>query len=58
MINISLLFIKYFKNLLKVVEPYKTSENNPNMYNARYSIAYFCNVNFDITLDCLPNTWD
>ena len=44
----------------RVVEPpLKTSGGEKEaMYPPRYSIAYFCNPDFDRTIDALPGTWD
>jgi len=43
----------YLKSTLhRVVKPYiEVGESYPT----RYSIAYFCNPNFTVTLECLPN---
>ncbi|KAI9846964.1 MAG: hypothetical protein M1837_003320 [Sclerophora amabilis] len=35
-----------------------TDEVGPEFYPARYSIAYFCNPNFDKFIDALPSTWE
>ena len=33
-------------------------ENGEEMYPARYSIAYFCNPDFDKWIEALPGTWE
>lgn len=38
----------------RVVEPRTTADVHP----ARYSIAYFCNPNFDRLIDAIPGTFD
>lgn len=38
----------------QVVEPPTPAEVHP----ARYSIAYFCNPNFDGLIDAIPGTYD
>ena len=38
----------------RVVEPPTSAEIHP----ARYSIAYFCNPNFDRFIDAIPGTFD
>ncbi|KAH0547525.1 hypothetical protein FGG08_000250 [Glutinoglossum americanum] len=40
----------------RVVEPVASPESG--VYPARYSIAYFCNPNFDKFIDALPGTFD
>ena len=41
----------------RVVEPPLPPDSNSNgTYPARYSIAYFCNPNFDKTIDVIPHT--
>jgi isopenicillin N synthase-like dioxygenase len=40
----------------RVVEPSKPAESN--VHPPRYSIAYFCNPNFDRTIDAIPGTYD
>lgn len=43
----------------RVVEPpLKASQEEPESYPPRYSVAYFCNPDFDKTIDALPGTWD
>ena len=49
---------RFRSTLHQVVAPYKISDEDPSMYPSRYSTAYFCNVNFDLSVDCLPNTFD
>lgn len=38
----------------RVVEPPSTADVHP----ARYSIAYFCNPNFDRFIEAIPGTFD
>ena len=40
--------------LHRVVKPYQADSD---CYPARYSIAYFCNPNFDCQIDCLPTCY-
>jgi isopenicillin N synthase-like dioxygenase len=40
----------------RVVEPTAPSESG--VYPARYSVAYFCNPNFDKFIDALPGTFE
>ena len=48
-----------FKSTLhQVVAPYNVCKEDSSMFPSRYSTAYFCNVNFDLSVDCLPNTYD
>lgn len=43
----------------RVVEPPPTpGSENSDVYPARYSIAYFCNPNFDKWIDAIPGTWE
>ncbi|KAL8718684.1 MAG: hypothetical protein Q9225_004203 [Loekoesia sp. 1 TL-2023] len=43
----------------RVVEPpLKASLKEQEFYPPRYSVAYFCNPDFDKTIDALPGTWD
>lgn len=44
----------------QVVNPFKTvtGKDGHEYYPQRQSFAYFCNVNFDQKLPCLPNTYD
>jgi isopenicillin N synthase-like dioxygenase len=47
----------------RVVQPPATAEGDDEqgeeeMYPARYSIAYFCNPNFDMLIDALPGTFE
>ena len=39
----------------RVVEPPKPAESN--IHPPRYSIAYFCNPNFDRLIDAIPGTY-
>lgn len=44
-----------------MVSPYKTfikKEDGLEYYPKRQSFAYFCEVNHDQDLECLPNTYD
>ena len=36
----------------------RLEENGDEMYPARYSVAYFCNPNFDRFIEALPGTWE
>jgi isopenicillin N synthase-like dioxygenase len=47
---------KIKSTLHRVVEPPSTSE--VEKYPARYSIAYFCNPNFDKFIDAIPGTFE
>lgn len=42
----------------RVVEPPLKATSEGQGYPPRYSIAYFCNPDFDKTIDALPGTWD
>ena len=44
----------------RVVEPPKKpgEDDGSDMYPARYSIAYFCNPNFDKIIEAIPGTYD
>ncbi len=42
----------------RVVQPPAKPDDDSDMYPARYSIAYFCNPNFDQYIEALPNTWE
>lgn len=43
----------------RVVEPpLKTAKEGDGRYPPRYSVAYFCNPDFDRTIDALPVTWE
>lgn len=44
--------------LHRVVQPTQTRKSNPIMYPERYSIAYFCNPDFDKIIEALPGTWE
>lgn len=40
----------------RVIQP--PAESNEEKYPARYSMAYFCNPNFDRFIDAIPGTYD
>jgi isopenicillin N synthase-like dioxygenase len=42
----------------RVVQPPAKPGDESEVYPARYSIAYFCNPNFDRYIEALPNTWE
>lgn len=47
----------------RVVQPLDKDEENGEepkdaIYGARYSVAYFCNPNFDRWIEALPGTWE
>lgn len=42
----------------RVVQPAAEGGDESDMYPARYSIAYFCNPNFESTIEALPGTWE
>jgi isopenicillin N synthase-like dioxygenase len=42
----------------RVVQPPATPGDESEAYPARYSVAYFCNPNFDRYIEALPNTWE
>lgn len=43
----------------RVVEPPpKPGDEEKGMYDARYSVAYFCNPNFGNWIEALPGTWE
>lgn len=43
----------------RVVEPPpKESQEVGDIYPARYSVAYFCNPNFDRFIDAIPGTYE
>jgi isopenicillin N synthase-like dioxygenase len=42
----------------RVVQPPAEEGDESEMYPARYSIAYFCNPNFDSSIEALPGTWE
>jgi len=42
----------------RVVQPPAKPEDESDTYPARYSIAYFCNPNFDRYIEALPTTWE
>jgi len=42
----------------RVVQPPPKEVDESDTYPARYSIAYFCNPNFDRYIEALPNTWE
>ena len=42
----------------RVVQPPAKPGDESDTYPARYSIAYFCNPNFDRYIEALPSTWE
>ena len=42
----------------RVVQPPPRPGDKSDEYPARYSIAYFCNPNFDRYIEALPSTWE
>ena len=43
----------------RVVEPpLRTGQEREQGYPPRYSIAYFCNPDFDKWIEALPGTWE
>ena len=43
----------------RVVEPpLKPEQENGDVHPARYSIAYFCNPNYDRLIDAIPGTYE
>ena len=42
----------------RVVQPLAKADEESDTYPARYSIAYFCNPNFDRYIEALPSTWE
>ncbi|KAL9024016.1 MAG: hypothetical protein Q9196_006823 [Gyalolechia fulgens] len=42
----------------RVVEPPLKLSSDGQPYPPRYSVAYFCNPDFDKTIEALPGTWD
>jgi isopenicillin N synthase-like dioxygenase len=42
----------------RVIQPPAQPGDESETYAARYSIAYFCNPNFDRYIEALPNTWE
>lgn len=42
----------------RVVQPLAQEEDESEMYPARYSVAYFCNPNFESSIEALPGTWE
>jgi len=42
----------------RVVQPPPRDDDDSDMVPARYSIAYFCNPNFDQYIEALPSTWE
>lgn len=42
----------------RVVQPPVQGDDESEMYPARYSIAYFCNPNFESAIEALPGTWE
>ena len=41
----------------QVVEPPQGPDDSSETYPPRYSVAYFCNPNFDKYIECLPGTY-
>lgn len=41
-----------------VQPPPKLEEEGKDTYDSRYSVAYFCNPNFDKWIEALPGTWE
>ena len=42
----------------RVVEPPLKGKEKEEGYPARYSVAYFCNPDFDKSIEALPGTWE
>lgn len=42
----------------RVVEPPVKAREDEDEYPPRYSMAYFCNPDFDRTIEALPGTWE
>ncbi len=42
----------------RVVQPPAREGDESEKYPARYSIAYFCNPNFELSIEALPGTWE
>jgi isopenicillin N synthase-like dioxygenase len=42
----------------RVIQPPAKDGDNSDTYPARYSMAYFCNPNFDAYIEALPSTWE
>ena len=42
----------------RVVEPPVTPQDVESGHPARYSIAYFCNPDFDGYIEAIPGTWE
>lgn len=42
----------------RVVQPPAREGDDSDTYPARYSMAYFCNPNFDAHIEALPSTWE
>jgi isopenicillin N synthase-like dioxygenase len=42
----------------RVVQPPAQEGDMSEIYPARYSIAYFCNPNFESSIEALPGTWE
>ena len=42
----------------RVIQPPAREGDESDMYPARYSMAYFCNPNFDKYIEALPSTWE
>jgi isopenicillin N synthase-like dioxygenase len=42
----------------RVVQPPAQEDDESEMYPERYSIAYFCNPNFESAIEVIPGTWE
>jgi isopenicillin N synthase-like dioxygenase len=42
----------------RVIQPPAKEGDESDTYPARYSMAYFCNPNFDTYIEALPSTWE
>lgn len=42
----------------RVIQPPAKEGDDSDMYPPRYSMAYFCNPNFDKFIEALPSTWE
>lgn len=42
----------------RVIQPPAKEGDDSDTYPARYSMAYFCNPNFDAYIEALPSTWE
>lgn len=67
-VNAGDLLARWSNNMIKstmhrVVQPpvgdeESEEEKEDTLYGARYSVAYFCNPNFDRWIEALPGTWE